>query len=47
MPSALSVDLRKRVVAAIEAGATRRKTAQRFGVGSASATRWHACLRRE
>ncbi len=33
MPSALSVDLRERVVAAIEAGASRRQAAQRFGVG--------------
>ena len=47
MPSALSVDLRERVVAAIEAGASRRQTAQRFGVGIASAVRWHASFRQE
>jgi len=34
MPSAPSVDLRKRVVAAIEAGASRRQAAQRFGIGA-------------
>ncbi|MCJ2131720.1 IS630 family transposase [Methylobacterium sp. E-045] len=41
MPSALSVDLRERVVAAIEAGASRRQAAKRFGVGAASVIRWH------
>ncbi|MCJ2079830.1 IS630 family transposase [Methylobacterium sp. J-090] len=47
MPSALSVDLRARVVAAIEAGASRRQAAQRFGIGAASAIRWHERFRRE
>ena len=32
MPSALSVDLRERVVGAIEQGASRRQAAKRFGV---------------
>jgi transposase len=41
MPSALSADLRERVVAAIEAGASRREAARRFEVGAASAVRWH------
>ena len=41
MPSALSLDLRECVVAAIEAGASRRQTAKRFGVGAASAVRRH------
>ena len=41
MPSALSVDLRERVVAAIEQGASRRQAAKRFGVSAASAIRWH------
>ena len=47
MPSALSVDLRERVVAAIEAGASRRQAAKRFGVGAASAIRWHDCFRQD
>ena len=41
MPSALSVDLRKRVVGAIEQGSSRRQAAKRFGVSPASAIRWH------
>lgn len=47
MPSALSVDLRERVVAAIEAGASRRQAAKRFGVGTASAVRWHERFRQD
>lgn len=47
MPTPLSVDLRERVVAAIEAGASRRQTAKRFGVGVSSAIRWHDSFRRE
>ena len=47
MPSALSVDLRARVVAAIEAGTSRRQAAKRFGVGAASAIRWHERFLRE
>ena len=45
MPSALSVDLRERVIEAVEAGSSRRKAAERFGVGKASAIRWHARFR--
>ena len=45
MPSALTVDLRERVVAAIEVGASRRQAAKRFGVGVASAVRWHERFR--
>ena len=40
MGKALSVDLRDRVVAAVEAGLSRRKAAERFGVSVASAIRW-------
>ena len=40
MASALSVDLRERVVAAIEAGASRLEAARRFKVSPASAVRW-------
>ena len=47
MPSALSVDLRERVIAVIEAGASRRQAAQRFGVGAASAVRWHERFRQD
>ena len=41
MPSALPIDLRARVVAAIDAGASRRQATKRFGVGAASAVRWY------
>jgi transposase len=47
MPSALSVDLREGVVAAIEAGASRRQAGKRFGVAAASAIRWHERFREE
>lgn len=45
MLSALSVDLRERVIEAIEAGSSRRQAAERFGVGKASAIRRHARFR--
>ena len=41
MSKALSMDLRDRVLDAIEQGATRREAARRFGVSAASAIRWH------
>lgn len=47
MAAALSLDLRERVIAAIEAGASCRQAAERFGVGKASAIRWHARFRAE
>lgn len=47
MPSALSADLRKRFVIAIEAGASRREAARRFEVSPASAVRWHEAFVRE
>jgi transposase len=40
MSSALSVDLRQRVVRAVQAGASRHQAAERFGVSLASASRW-------
>ncbi len=40
MAKALSLDLRRRVVAAVESGASRRRAAARFGVGVSSAMRW-------
>ncbi|MCP2081564.1 UNVERIFIED_ORG: transposase [Methylorubrum zatmanii] len=47
MSSALSVDLRERVVAAIEAGTSRREAARRFEVSPASAVRWHEAFAQE
>lgn len=40
MVKALSVDLRKRVVAAVDDGLSRNQAAKRFGVSVASAVRW-------
>jgi transposase len=40
MTRALSDDLRRRVVEAVEAGMSRRASAERFGVGVATAIRW-------
>ena len=45
MAKALSVDLRDRVVAAVEGGLSRRKAAERFGVSISSAIRWTALVR--
>ena len=47
MGAALSLDLRRRVIAAIKAGTSCRRAAARFGVGVATAIRWQAQLRRE
>ena len=40
MTKPLSLDLRERVVAAVDDGMSRRQAAERFGVGVASAIRW-------
>lgn len=45
MTKALSVDLRRRVIAAIKEGASCRQAAARFGVSASSAIRWHALSR--
>lgn len=45
MAKTLSEDLRARVVAAVEAGSSRRGAAERFGVGVATAIRWVAVFR--
>jgi transposase len=45
MARALSVDLRRRVVRAIEQGASCRQAAARFGVSASSAIRWAALAR--
>lgn len=45
MAKALSIDLRRRIVAAIVEGMSRRQAAVRFGVSAASAVRWHQRLK--
>ena len=45
MTKALSVDLRDRVVAAVDGGLSRRRAAERFGVSVSSAIRWTAQVR--
>ena len=40
MAKSLSIDLRKRVIAAIDGGLSCRAAAERFGVSAASAIRW-------
>ena len=47
MPSPLSVDLCKRVVAAVAAGASCHRAAARFGVSVWSASRWSGRFRHE
>lgn len=47
MSKALSVDLRERVVAAVEGGLSCHKAAKRFGVSAASAIRWRALVRKQ
>jgi transposase len=47
MATALSNDLRKRVLAAVDGGMSCRQAAQRFGVSASSAIRWHDRRRRE
>lgn len=42
MSKALSVDLRERVIGAIEEGLSCRAAASRFGVSAASAVRWRS-----
>jgi len=46
MAKALSVDLRRRVVRAIEEGASCRQAAARFGVSASSAIRWAELVRK-
>lgn len=47
MSKALSVDLRDRVIAAINEGTSCRQAAARFGVSAASAIRWRALVRKQ
>lgn len=46
MGKPLSIDLRERVVAAVDGGMSRRKAADRFGVSISSAIRWTSLRRR-
>ena len=45
MAKTLSEDLRSRVVAAVQAGSSRRAAAERFGIGVATAIRWMRVFR--
>ena len=40
MPKACSLDLRERVIDAVEEGATRREAAERFSISASSAVKW-------
>jgi transposase len=42
MPKPLSLDLRSRVLAAVDGGLSCRQAAERFGVSASSAIRWFA-----
>jgi transposase len=43
MSKSYSADLRKRVIEAVEAGASRREAAESFGIDASSAVRWLQC----
>jgi len=47
MTEALSVDLRGRVIVAINEGTSCRQAAARFEVSAASANRWRALMRKQ
>lgn len=47
MSSALSIDLRQRVIHTVEAGASGHQAAERFGVSLANASRWCRQFARE
>ena len=47
MAKSLSVDLRRRVVDAIERGLSCRQSAERFGVSASSAIRWRDRLKKQ
>jgi transposase len=47
MSKALSLDLRVRVLAAVEAGASHREAGERFGVSAASVSRWRTRERQQ
>ena len=43
MPKSYSAVLRRRVIEAVEAGASRREAAESFGIDASSAVRWLQC----
>ena len=43
MPKPYSIDLRERVIDAVERGASRREAADMFDLGVSSVIRWHQC----
>ena len=47
MAKSLSLDLRRRVVNAIEQGLSCRQAATRFGISASSAIRWHDQLKKQ
>lgn len=47
MARSLSMDLRERLVAAVEGGLSRRRAAERFGVSASSAVRWMQAAARD
>src|SRR4029077_19025114 len=47
MPKACSLDLRERVIEAVEGGASRREAPERFEVSASSAVKWLQSWRRE
>ena len=40
MTKPLSIDLRERLISAVEGGMTRRSAAERFGVAASTAIKW-------
>jgi transposase len=47
MSMALSLDLRNRVLVAVEQGLTHREAGERFGVSAASVSRWRSRVREQ
>jgi transposase len=47
MPTALSLDLRVRVLAAVARGLSHRQAGERFGVSASSVSRWRALEREQ
>jgi transposase len=45
MPTAYSADLRGRVIARVESGASRREAAEQFEISPSIAIKWVACFR--
>ena len=43
MPRSCSADIRERVIAVVEGGASRREAAEQFGVSASAAVKWLQC----